>query len=35
MGKACLYIRQLADIDTSVLEKLVTASVAELGQRHG
>lgn len=26
-GKSCLYIKRLADVDTSVLEKLVTASV--------
>jgi hypothetical protein len=29
-GKSCLYIKRLADIDTSVLEELVTASVAHM-----
>ncbi len=27
IGKSCLYIRRLSDIDTKVLEKLVTLSV--------
>ncbi len=34
MGKACLYFKRLADIDTRVLETLVSASVAETGRRH-
>ena len=29
MGKACLYFKQLADLDRSVLEKLVAGSVAD------
>lgn len=29
MGKSCLYFRQLADLDTSVLEQLVLGSIAE------
>jgi hypothetical protein len=29
-GKSCLYIKRLADVDTSVLEKLVTASVEHM-----
>lgn len=29
-GKSCLYIKRLADIDTAVLEELVTASVAHM-----
>ena len=29
MGKVCLYFRQLADLDKTVLEKLLTNSVAE------
>jgi hypothetical protein len=29
MGKACLYFKQLADLDRSTLEKLVVGSVAE------
>lgn len=35
MGKSCLYFKQLADLDKSVLEKLVTGSVADLRQRYG
>jgi len=35
MGKVCLYFRQLADLDRSVLEKLVIGSVAEVRRRHG
>ena len=35
MGKSCLYFRQLADIDETILEKLVTGSSAEGRQRHG
>jgi hypothetical protein len=35
VGKACLYLRRLADIDLSVLEQLVTDSLAELRRRHG
>jgi hypothetical protein len=30
MAKACLYFKRLADIDESILEKLVAGSVAEL-----
>ena len=35
MGKACLYIRRLSDVDTGVLERLVKGSVAELRRRYG
>jgi len=35
MGKSCLYFKQLADLDKSVLEKLVVGSVAEVRRRHG
>jgi hypothetical protein len=35
MGKSCLHIRQLADVDTSVLEQLVAGSVAQVMHRHG
>ena len=34
-GKACLYIKRLADINPRVLEQLVTGSLAELRRRHG
>jgi len=33
MGKACLYFKRLSDLDCSVLETLVTNSVAELKRR--
>ena len=29
MGKSCLYFKRLADLDRSVLQKLVAASIAE------
>ena len=35
MTKACLYFKQLADLDKSALEKLVVGSVAEVRRRHG
>jgi hypothetical protein len=35
MGKVCLYFRRLADLDRSVLEKLVVGSIAEVRRRHG
>lgn len=35
MGKACLHFKRLSDLDFSVLEKLVTNSVAEVTQRYG
>jgi hypothetical protein len=35
MGKSCLYIRRLDEIDADVLEQLVDASVAELRRRYG
>jgi len=35
MGKVCLYFKQLADLDKSVLKQLVTNSVAEVRRRHG
>ena len=35
MGKACLYFKQLADLDMAVLEQLVANSVAEVRRRHG
>ncbi len=34
MGRCCLYIRTLADIDMAVLEKLVSESVAEVKRRY-
>ena len=35
MGKACLYIRRLAEVDLKVLEQLVAGSMAELKHRYG
>jgi len=35
MGKACLYFKQLADLDRSALEKFVVGSVAEVRRRYG
>lgn len=35
MGKSCLYFKRLADLDRSVLEKLVVDSVAEVRRRDG
>ena len=35
MGKTCLHFKRLSDLDYSVLEKLVTNSVAEVKRRHG
>ena len=35
MGKSCLYFKRLADLDRSVLEQLVTNSVAEVRRRYG
>lgn len=34
MGKSCLYLRRLADVDLAVLEALVAGSVAEIARRH-
>lgn len=34
MGKSCLYLKRLSDIEPLVLEKLVAGSVAELKRRH-
>jgi len=34
IGKSCLYIKRLADIDTKVLEALVAKSVSEVKSRH-
>jgi len=35
MTKSCLYFKRLADLDRSVLQKLVTVSVAEVRRRYG
>jgi hypothetical protein len=33
-GKVCVYFKRLADLDKSVLEKLVVRSVAEIRRRY-
>ena len=35
MGKSCLYLKQLADVDASVLEQLVANSIAAVKRRYG
>ena len=35
MGKSCLYLRQLDDIDRSVLKRIVVGSIAEFRNRYG
>jgi len=35
MGKACLYIRKLSDVDMGVLEQLIAGSVAEVKRLYG
>jgi hypothetical protein len=34
IGKSCLYFKRLADLDRSVLQKLVAASVAGVRRRY-
>ncbi len=35
MGKSCLYVKRLADVDTTVLEQIVTDSVRAATDRDG
>lgn len=35
MGKCCLYLRKLADVDVAILRELITNSVAEVKRRYG
>jgi hypothetical protein len=35
LTKSCLYFKQLADLDLSVLEKVVVESISEVKQRYG
>jgi hypothetical protein len=35
MGKSCLHFRRLADLDQTVLERLVVNSIAETKRRYG
>lgn len=34
MGKSCLYIKRLADLDANVLEAVIAGSVAEVRRRY-
>jgi hypothetical protein len=34
IGKSCLYLKRLADVDSKVLEALVAKSVSEIKRRH-
>lgn len=34
MGKSCLYIKRLSDLDTIILEELIAGSVAEIKRRY-
>ena len=34
MGKACLYLKRLSEVDLAVLERLVRGSVAEVQRRY-
>jgi hypothetical protein len=34
-GKVCLYFRRLSDLDSSVLEELVSNSIADVKRRYG
>ncbi len=34
MGKGCLYVKRLADVDLAVLERIVTATVTLLRRRY-
>ena len=34
MGKSCLYVRRLADLDSRVLEALIAGSVADVRRRY-
>jgi hypothetical protein len=33
IGKACLYVKRLSDVDLAVLEELIRAGLADLGTR--
>jgi hypothetical protein len=35
MGKSCLYFKRLADLDRTVLERLIANSVADVKRRYG
>jgi hypothetical protein len=33
-GKSCLYVKDLAKVDTKILEELIRASIKEMNERH-
>jgi hypothetical protein len=35
IGKSCLYINKLADVDMDVLNELIVAALAEMSERYG
>ena len=35
VGKACLYIRKLGDVDLKILEQLIVGTVADRNRHHG
>jgi hypothetical protein len=35
MGKGCLYVRKLSDVDLNVLEQLIVGSVTERKRQYG
>ena len=35
MSKSCLYFKQLADLDVSILEQIVATSIASVRRRYG
>jgi hypothetical protein len=35
MGKSCLSLRRLGDVDLKILERLIAGSFAENQRRHG
>jgi hypothetical protein len=35
LGKGCLYLRKLADVDLNILEQLIVGSVAERKRQYG
>jgi hypothetical protein len=34
-GKSCLYFKRLADLDATVLTRLIVGEIAEIGRRYG
>ena len=35
LGKGCLYLRKLSDVDLNVLEQIIVSAVAERKRQHG